>query len=101
MVAQNPRLSAGVIRLGAFLWRLLLLLTICFALIKSSWAISKRSEAFVGYTERDAQSSLCSDKMDFEICASYKKSGMCKTGAKSPQDTVTPPCSILSLSILM
>ena len=51
----------------------------------------------MGYTEKDAQSSLCSDKMDSEICASYKGSGMCKTGEKVTRDSKELPWPILSL----
>ena len=83
MVTQALRAHRGVICRCAFLWRLLLLLTLCFALLESCSAVSKRSEAFVGYMEKSTQSSLCSDKMDSDICASYKSSGMCKTGEKA------------------
>ncbi len=49
-------------------------------LAASAAAISKRSEVFVGYAEKNEQHSKCSDSMDAEVCASYKSSRMCKTG---------------------
>ena len=42
-------------------------------LAASAAAISKRSEVFVGYAEKNEQHSKCSDSMDAEVCASYKE----------------------------
>lgn len=58
-------------------------------------AISKRSEAFVGYAEKNEQHSKCSDSMDAEVCASYKSSRMCKTGVRgSPREEGAKPADI-------
>ena len=57
----------------------------CFLLlgfVASISAITKRSEAFVGYAEKNEQDSKCSDSMDAEVCASYKSTRMCRTGVR-------------------
>ena len=59
---------------------LIYILLLALLLAASVAAISKRSEVFVGYAEKNEQHSKCSDSMDAEMCASYKSSRMCKTG---------------------
>ena len=66
---------------GGRAFRTLVCIFIVIVLLAASVAaISKRSEVFVGYAEKNEQHSKCSDSMDAEVCASYKDSRMCKTG---------------------
>ena len=60
--------------------KLVYILFIVMLLAASVVGLSKRSEAFVGYAEKNEQHSKCSDSMDVEACASYRDSRMCKTG---------------------
>ena len=72
--------GGGVISGGGAFRSLIYTLLFLVLLAASAGAISKRSEVFVGYAEKNEQHSKCSDSMDAEVCASYKKSRMCKTG---------------------
>ena len=67
--------------MGGYALRRLIYIWFTVIIIASSvQAISKRSEAFVGYAEKNEQHSGCSDSMDAQVCASYKESRMCRTG---------------------
>ena len=75
----------GVISGDCGFRRLLHILLTLALLIASAVAIPKRSEAFVGYAEKNELHSNCVDSMAAEACASYKESRMCKTGVVRPK----------------
>lgn len=89
------RPSTGVTSSFKAFAKLVIGFILLLALATSVSAISKRSEAFVGYAEKNEQHSKCSDSMDAEVCASYKASRMCKTGARdSPREEGAKPADI-------
>ena len=62
--------------------RTLTALATCLVLLLLTFATAARrdrSDAFIGYKERDSEIE-CKDALGDVVCSSYKEAGMCNTG---------------------